>query len=316
MKHSFFLLPLLFLALPAHADDPKAGWASKGCVEKAAIAAEINAKRPKNKNLPTPAFTLSYGPHKAQALDVHLPPRYGRNKPPHPVIFMVHGGGWCMGDKGGDWVVTNKVKRWTPRDFIFVSTNYRMIPDGVYPAGQAEDVAAALAFVQQNAAKWKGDGSKVIAMGHSAGAHLLSLISADMSIAKKHGARPWLGTISLDSGAMDVPRYMTGKHFPLYDEVFGKTEKGWLEVSPFHRLVSAGSPPWMGVCSLKRHDSCYQTKAYAQKLLLLGVPARLLELKNLSHPEADFKLGLPGPYTEAVENFMADLDEGVKKRLE
>jgi hypothetical protein len=42
-------------------------------------------------------------------------------------------------------VVRNKVANWVPRGFIFVSVNYRLLPDAA-PLLQAEDVARALGF--------------------------------------------------------------------------------------------------------------------------------------------------------------------------
>lgn len=324
MTLRLFLLLFLCFAIPAYAEekaeagiddlDPKAGWATKNCREKAAITAMMKARQRKNKNIPEPSLTVSYGSHKLQALDVYLAPKHGRNQPPHPVIFMAHGGGWCMGDKREDWVVTNKVKHWVQRDFVFVSANYRMVPDDAYPTEQAEDIAAAIAFVQKNAAKWKGDGSKIIVMGHSAGAHLVTLVGRDLAAYSKSGVKPWLGTVSLDSGSLDVPGHMTGPHFRMFDEVFGKDEAGWLKVSPIHRL-KPGAPPWMGPCSHQWPEGCKQAKAYAEKMRSLGGTASFYPL-HVKHGLVNGNLGLPGSYTRSVEEFMSSLDDGIKKRLE
>ena len=161
---------------------------------------------------------ISYGSAPLQRFDVWLPAQV---KPGAPVIFMVHGGGWRRGDKHMATVVDNKVARWVPRGFIFISTNYRMLP-GTGPIDQARDVALALATAQQKAASWSGDASKFIVMGHSAGAHLVALLGVSPDMVVAAGARPWLATIPLDSAALDVPQIMEKRHMRLYDPAFGK----------------------------------------------------------------------------------------------
>ena len=62
--------------------------------------------------------------HKRQVLDIYLPDdSEGKNL---PVMFWIHGGGWQVGDKSD---VGLKPKVLTKRGFIFVSTNYRLLPE-------------------------------------------------------------------------------------------------------------------------------------------------------------------------------------------
>ena len=65
---------------------------------------------------------VSYGSDPAQKLDVYLP-RDGKQA---PILVMVHGGAWMLGDKGNTGVVANKVRHWLPQGYIVVSLNYRM----------------------------------------------------------------------------------------------------------------------------------------------------------------------------------------------
>ena len=100
-------------------------------------------------------------------------------------------------------VVQEKVARWVPKGFVFISVNYRLYPT-VNVLQEAQDVAMALAAAQSRAASWGADASRFILMGHSAGAHLVSLINASPTLAQREGAWPWLGTVSLDSAALNV----------------------------------------------------------------------------------------------------------------
>lgn len=117
---------------------------------------------------------MAYGPDEKQRMDVYIPAMAKGA----PVIFMVHGGAWRVGDKAGRGVVENKVARWVPKGIIFISANYRLLP-GADPLVQAGDIALAMAKAQANAEKWGGDPAKFVLMGHSAGAHLVSLVSAN-----------------------------------------------------------------------------------------------------------------------------------------
>lgn len=134
------------------------------------------ADRNRAVTLPTGARevkNIAYGSNPKQRLDVYIP-RDVRNA---PIIFMVHGGGWRRGDKANYGVVQNKINYFLPKGFIFVSTNYRMVPE-VGVMTESADVATALAYVQQHAATWGGDSSNLIVMGHSAGAQLVMMLTS------------------------------------------------------------------------------------------------------------------------------------------
>jgi acetyl esterase/lipase len=251
---------------------------------------------------------IAYGPGRLQAMDVYLPPQ----PKAAPIILMVHGGAWAFGDKANGQVYENKVARWVPRGFIFVSVNYPMVPDS-NPEQQADDVARAIAAVQHAAPGWGGDPARLILMGHSAGAHLVTLLNADPARAAKLGAKPWLGTVSLDSGALDVPDIMQHPHMRFYDTAFGSDPALWQAASPIHHLTRDG-PPWLGVCNALRPASCGPNEEYAAKARALGLRAEILGEK-LRHSEINGELGEPGAYTDAVEAFMASLDPTVKQLL-
>ncbi|GGY19150.1 hypothetical protein GCM10008098_09230 [Rhodanobacter panaciterrae] len=240
---------------------------------------------------------IAYGPDPAQRLDVYLPPHAEHA----PVIFMVHGGAWMFGDKDSSGVVSNKVAHWLPAGYIVMSTNYRLSPSA-NPVEQADDVARALAFAQSHANRWGADPARFVLIGHSAGAHLVSLLSADPAIATHQGARPWLGTVSLDSAAYNVVLLMQSHHLGLYDRVFHADQDLWREASPTLR-VSRASIPMLLVCSSRRSNSCPQADAFAAKAIALGSRATVLPVDK-THMEINQQLGTPGSYTDAVDSFL------------
>jgi len=208
---------------------------------------------------------VAYGPELRQRFDVYLP----KSVPPRPrgaaIIVMVHGGAWRIGNKALPQVVENKVAHWTTagagQGAIFVSINYRLVPQ-VTPIEQADDVARAIAKVQALAESWGGDPDRVVLIGHSAGAHLVALVSASPAFAQRAGAKPWRGTVVLDSAALNLNSLMRAPHARFYDRVFGSDPALWRAASPNDSLT-AGGPPMLLVCSTQRADrSCEQSATF------------------------------------------------------
>lgn len=236
----------------------------------------------------------TYGPHPAQVMDVYLPPH-----PQHaPVIVMVHGGAWKIGDKANPGLMDNKLARWLPKGFVLVSINYRMLPDAM-ALEQAGDVAAAVRRVADAAPGWGADPARIILMGHSAGAHLVALVSSAPSLLD----RPVAGTVVLDSAAMDVPAIMQRRHLGFYDEAFGKNPSYWIKASPQQQWTTSAVPMLL-VCSTKRADKpCTAAEAFAAKTARAGRTTPVLP-QALTHGEINHQLGLPGAYTDAVDGFI------------
>jgi len=242
---------------------------------------------------------LPYGPDARQRMDVFLPAAPQRA----PMLLMVHGGAWMVGDKSMSRVVDAKVAHWVgERGYIVVSINYRMVPD-VDAQAQARDVARALAAVQARAGEWGGDASRVVLMGHSAGAHLVALLSADPTRAAAEGAGPWRGTVVLDSAAIDTVTLMSRRHLRFYDRVFGADPAYWRSVSPTAALTPRAVPTLVVCSTLRRDDSCGQAKVFVDRALALGATSALLP-QALDHADVNGELGRPGAYTASVDAFI------------
>jgi len=243
---------------------------------------------------------IAYGSEDQQKLDVYIPAQAKQA----PILFMVHGGAWMFGDKVQGAGLDNKIARWLPLGYVLVSINYRMSrsPD---PLLQADDVGRALAYTQAHATEWGADPARVLVMGHSAGAHLVSLVTADQSIATRQGAGPWMGTVALDSAALNVVEIMEGKHYGFYDRVFRDDRKLWMAASPYHRLTGVPRPMLM-VCSSKRSDSCPKADAFAAKANQMGGKVTVFRV-DLGHGGVNAELGKPSTYTDAVQGFMRSL---------
>lgn len=251
---------------------------------------------------------IPYGTDTKQRFDVY----YSARATAAPIIFMVHGGGWRWGSKSSRAVVENKVARWVPMGLVVVSVDYRLLPQAD-PLEQARDIARALAAVQDKAASWGGDRSRIILMGHSAGAHLVALLDTTPAITAGVVTTPWLGTVSLDTASFNVPETMQSRHLRLYDNAFGTDPVFWQRVSPYHQLTKPARP-LLAVCSTRRTDSCPQAQELAAKAATVGSTFTVLP-KPFSHRDINQRLGEEPQYTQEVEAFMATLDSGLAALL-
>lgn len=248
-------------------------------------------------------LNVAYGRDPAQRFDIWLPAD-ARNA---PVLFYVHGGGWANGNKTNPGI-ENKLAYWVSKGYAVVSTNYRLVPHAT-PQQQVEDVASAVAAVQDHAREWGLDATRVVLMGHSAGAHLVALLGADPSLLTRAGAQRPLGAVSLDSGALDVAALMSQLRVPaLYRDAFGSDPQFWASVSPQAQLKSTALPMLL-VCSGTRQfptSPCAEARAFAARASGMGVSVEVLP-EALDHGEINKELGLPSTYTREVSRFIDSL---------
>jgi acetyl esterase/lipase len=118
---------------------------------------------------PSPGITLtkdvSYGSDPAQNFDIYRPK--GKNL---PIAVFVHGGGFIGGDKNGSGPIYGNVTSYLSRHGILaLNANYRLAAKAPWPA-QAQDVGAVVAWLHANAAQYGADASRIVLIGHSAGA--------------------------------------------------------------------------------------------------------------------------------------------------
>ncbi len=243
---------------------------------------------------------VSYGTHAKERFDVYTPLQLNVSTLA-PVIFMVHGGAWKTGDKKMQSVVENKVNYWVKKGYILISTNYKMLPDAPV-SEQVKDVAKALGFAQEKSASWGGNKAQFILMGHSAGAHIIAMLSSTDTLYSAHAITPPVAAVFLDSAVMDTPSLMHTKHLRLYDQAFGSDAVYWQSLSPYHQLTSKRMP-LLAVCSTKRDDSCPQAANFLTKASSFGTTTVLLK-EDMSHRDINKLLGEEPLYTKAVDDFL------------
>jgi acetyl esterase/lipase len=242
-------------------------------------------------------------------LDVYAP-HVGTD---HPVLVWIHGGGWRQGDKSG---VQHKPQAFVDKGFVFVSLNYRLVPQ-VSVKEMTGDVAQAIRWVHDHAEQYGGAADKIFIAGHSAGAHLAALACTDGSYLEAQGMNlsGIKGCIPVDTAVYDIPDQLK-RVGPLraitYTSAFGQTEADQKQLSPINHVAKhKGIPPFLILHVADRPDSTAQSQAFAKALLGAGVHANVVPGEGKNHGTINRDLGLPDDKpTQAVFGFLDGLRKG------
>jgi acetyl esterase/lipase len=254
---------------------------------------------------------LRYGDQDRQVLDVYAPPgAKGR-----PVVFWIHGGGWQTGDKSD---VQVKPKVFTEKGYVFVSTNYRLLP-AVDMATIVRDVAKSIRWVHDHIAEYGGDPDRLLVMGHSAGAQLAALVCTDDRYLKAEGLSLSIvkGCVPVDGDTFDVPaiietaetrRRAHGQPQAQFGhrEKFGNDPAKHRDFSAVTHVASGKAiPPFLILYVAEHPDNTAQAQRLAAALKGAGVAATAFGARETWHTKINADLGRPDdPATKALFTFL------------
>lgn len=88
-------------------------------------------------------------------------------------VVLVHGGGWRAGERAHVAEEATALASW---GFAAVALDYRILPEGVFPAA-VSDVRCALRYLSAQADALELDATRIVPVGFSAGGHLVALAS-------------------------------------------------------------------------------------------------------------------------------------------
>jgi arylformamidase len=249
--------------------------------------------------------------HERQVLDV-----YSTSKAKDaPVVFWIHGGGWQTGDKTS---VQLKPKYFVDKGFVFVSTNYRLLPS-VDMATIVRDIAKSIHWVHDHIAEHGGDPKRLYVMGHSAGAQLAALICTDDRYLKAEGLSLAIlqGCVPVDGDTFDVPAIIETAEtrcrvHGLPQAKFGHREKFGNDPAK-HRDFSAVThvakdkeiPPFLILHVSGHPDTTAQARRLGNVLKDAGVAVTVFGAKESTHNKLNADLGLSDDAaTKALTDFL------------
>ena len=236
---------------------------------------------------------------KLQTLDVYSPPK-AKNL---PVVFWIHGGGWQAGDKSE---VHIKPQVFNGKGFVFVSTNYRLLPK-VDMATLTRDVAKSIRWVHDHIAEYGGDPKRLLIMGHSAGAQLAALICTDDRYLKEVGLSLAIikGCVPVDGDTYDIPAMIEvaetrcrvhGLPLPKFGHriKFGDDAAKHKDFSAvMHVAKEKGIPPFLILYVANHPDVSAQAQRLANVLKSANVPVTLFGARETTHNKIIADLGRP-----------------------
>lgn len=251
-----------------------------------------------------------------QTLDVYAP----ANAKNLPVVFWIHGGGWQQGDKSD---VKLKPQIFMEKGFVFVSTNYRLMPD-VDMGTLTRDVAKGFRWMHDHIAEYGGDPKRVLVGGHSAGAELAALICTDEKYLKEQGIGldVLIGCVPVDGDTYDVPAIIEtaetrrrAHHQPEikngHREKFGNDPAKHHDFSAvYHVEKGKGIPPFLLLHVADHPDTSAQAQRLGAVLKEAEVPVRVFAAKNTHHSPLNDNLGVPDdPPTQALYEFIVQVNK-------
>lgn len=252
--------------------------------------------------------------HARHVLDIYAP----ANAKNLPVVFWIHGGGWQQGDKSD---VELKPQWFMDKGFVFVSTNYRLLPE-VDMGTLIRDCAKSFAWVQKNIAQHGGDPKRVLVGGHSAGAQLAAILCTDDRYLKEAGADfgALIGSVPVDGDTYDIPAMIEtaetrlrvhGMPMPKYGHrlKFGDSPEKHKDFSAVtHVAKGKGIPPFLILHVSNHPDTSIQARRFGAVLTEAGVPTTVFGAKDTDHSKLNDNLGKPDdPATKALTEFVAKI---------
>lgn len=221
---------------------------------------------------PSKTFNLSqsiqYGDLDAHKLDVYEP--VGAAKADSPVVVFIYGGSWHSGNKDMYKFVG---EAFASNGYTTVLPNYRLHPDVIYPEF-AVDAAKAVAWTRKTYDR------PVVLIGHSAGAHISSLLALDDSylpaqnVKRCEALAGWIGL----AGPYDFKVYD-----PPFTEIFPKEKRP--QYLPISYAANSVAPALLSIGKADTTVSPAQTERMEAAIRKTGTPVTAKYYGNVNHTD-------------------------------
>lgn len=90
-----------------------------------------------------------------------------------PAALLVHGGGWRNRTPEDMQSIAEQL---AGQGYVAVNIEHRFVPEYLFPT-QLHDLQQAMAWIHANAEEWQVDTNRIVGVGYSSGAHLVSLLA-------------------------------------------------------------------------------------------------------------------------------------------
>lgn len=225
-----------------------------------------------------------------------------------PVVIFVHGGTWQAGSRQQG---PKKIGLFNDAGFIYVSIDYRLVPD-VRIEDELVDVEYAIKWVSDNIADFGGNGQNLHLFGHSAGAHLVTMVA----ITPRSVARPLLesgavrSVYSSDLHSYDFVGFVqsAGSNIPpAYTRAIGTDLARITALSPLQNISPARRiPDFLLSFSGQRNSAALRRSSaygFADALRAAGGQAELFDGSHYNHKTIIRAVGTEADLSDTVIRF-------------
>ena len=248
-----------------------------------------------------PTRSVLYGNHQRQRVDVYEPKGAVEEL---PLVLFIHGGGWQMGNAA---LVQQKPQHFSAARIYFASAGYRLLPD--HPVEeQAKDVGLALQALVAQADLIGFDPSRIVLMGHSAGAHLAALVATDPQYAGS-AFDAIRGVVLLDGAGYDIAKNIEDAGFQarrIYETAFGFDEARHRALSPITHVGGPDAPNWLALYVAERGNAGAQAEMMVAALSKAGASAQAISIAGTDHGRMNRDIGQQAgaQQTQAIDAFL------------
>lgn len=219
------------------------------------------------------AMDQVYGDQPRQRLDLYAPRRIDVAR---PVAVFIYGGGWETGRK---WDYGWVAQALAARGYVVVLPDYRLHPQVRFPVF-LEDSAKAVRWAVDHAPAYGGDPSRIVLLGHSAGAYNAVMLGLD---------RGYLTAAGVDPARIKAVVGIAGPYefLPLeghMEHVFGSAADP--QVTQPGRFARADAPPMLLITGdADQEVNPGDTTALTKTLRAAGAPAQERHYPQVGHNE-------------------------------
>jgi acetyl esterase len=207
-----------------------------------------------------------------------------------PAVIVVHGGGWRSGERGDfpSW------DAWLADEgYVVFDIDYRLSPPPSWRDAPS-DVACAVGWVKENAARYGVDPERVVLMGRSAGGHLALLTAykeGRAATAPGCAARDVRDTgvaaVVAFYPPTDLSRLSSMGYLAGMDRFLGGSPgtvpERYRHLSPVSHVDPGDPPTFLAYGGADRIVPPGLSELFAERLREAGVPHRLVELPWANH---------------------------------
>ncbi len=230
-----------------------------------------------------------------------------------PVVIYIHGGGWSIGDKSNS--LENKIRLFRSLNYVFISVNYRLSPfpfdinneDRIMYPDHNNDVADAVKWIYDTIVDYGGNNNKLVLLGHSAGAHLVSLTGTNSNFLEQRGLflSNIKGVATIDTEGYDVLAKTT-EGDEMYINAFGTNLVSNTDASPISNIFSEQNYPKFFVAKRGIDIRVNLANEFINKLKLAGVQVAEVDGSIYTHEEINTAIGAENEtlITEPLKEFL------------